>query len=218
MDIRLDADYHEDATATRGSEAEHGAGKHEKQQVPARETGEGAEQVAARETEKPGGDSEEGGVGVEAIATEEGREMVRVENDEREDEEAAQQAEMAIVERVSEHDEAKGSEHDDAKGSEHDAERLRELEAQREEAKRKKVEEAQKAFEEGLRYSWNVWKERLRRSAVILAEGREAAKKTEEEEKQKAEEVRRKATEEVKRKAEEDAAHLQRFETAKKTS
>ena len=64
MDIRLDADYPANATATRGSEAVHGAG------------GEGAEQVAARETEEPGGDSEEGGVGVgadiamEAIAME----------------------------------------------------------------------------------------------------------------------------------------------------
>ena len=100
MDPQLGADQHEDVTESR--------------EFTKRAETYTSEQVGAVQVEEPGEESDEGGVGVkadarmEAIATETGKERAREEDDQGE-EEVAEQAEMACVERVSQHDDSKGS-------------------------------------------------------------------------------------------------------------
>ena len=73
----------------------------------------GDEQVEGVEEKEAGADSDEGGLDVmvdapiEATAEEEGNDMPHVKNDEEEDE-AADEAELASVDTLSEHDGSKG--------------------------------------------------------------------------------------------------------------
>ena len=121
MVLHWGAGHHDDGTVTGGStkgtetyafEEVHGA------------HGEGVQEVRVVEAEGRGEDNDKGGLGVkadatmESIATGKGKEMVRVEDDEGEDrvDMWTEYAEMARVDRVSEHDDSEGSEQDTNEG------------------------------------------------------------------------------------------------------